>query len=261
MRGSRIEVQALDMAERGDSLALLRASIDRAGNFQSWRHGADCSPVWHPVSRDGQRLRSGFPSSLKPEGPPLPFVAKTWPPRSGSQTAAPGRYKGRVYKKKPLPRPSASKAAAAGAYKRPRDPREEDLEAQITDWAATEAPHASASDIAFMLWSLSAVESKNLVLVDAILVRANAQAREFSLTELAVAVRAIAALNVSPSANTMRDVLLRVADDADKFSRNTAEDMLRALHQSGLVSGAEPQDPSLPARRAVAALEHRCSNT
>ena len=236
--GSSYNAICKDMALHGDSIALLRASIDRAGNFQSWRHGADCSPAWHPVSRDGLRLRSGFPGAT-PEGPPLPLVAQG------------------------LPTPSTSEVAAVGAYKLPRtesasgDPSREDLEARITEWASAEAPHAAAGDIAFMLWSLSAVESKNLVLVDALIVRANAQAHEFSPTELAMAVKAIAELNVRPSTLAVRDVLLRVEDAADKFSRNAAEDVLRSLRTSGL----SRQDTSLPARRAVAALEQRCNTT
>ena len=226
---------------RQDSLVLLRPSIDPAtGNFHSWRRDADLPPARPSITQDGQRLRRGFPGRgedpLAGQRPALP------PPRPQESAPSPGPSK-RPFQK------FASEDASAEAER-------QHIEAQIVQWADSEAPYAGASDIAFMLWSLSAVGSKNMALADALIVRANSQAREFSTTQLTMTMSAIADISIIPRALAVRDLLHRIEVLAGELSHRKAGETLRALHKSGLSRQLGVEQ----ARRAVAALQHRLSS-
>lgn len=219
-----------------DSLALLRPSIDPAtGNFYRWRRDADLPSV----TQDGQRLRRGFPG----RGADALVVQRPASPQPRPQESTPSAAPKRPFQN------FASEDASAEAER-------QHIEDQIVQWADSEAPYAGASDIAFMLWSMSAVGSKNMALADALIVRANSQAREFSTTQLTMAMSAIADIGIIPRALAAKDLLHRVEVLAGNLSRRKAGETLRALHKSGLSRQLGVEQ----ARRAVAALQHRLSS-
>jgi hypothetical protein len=119
----------------------------------------------------------------------------------------------------------------------------------LEKWAQQEARQTTAQDLSMMLWCLASVGSQNQELMRALAVRANALAKYFTASQMAMSWRALGRLSVAVDTAMVGELLQKVEELAPQLLPRHAGQIWRAMCKCGVRNS-----------RAFAVVRHRIAS-
>lgn len=109
-----------------------------------------------------------------------------------------------------------------------------DLGKELKAWAWSEGHHSAPADIALVLCSLAAVNSKDKVLINALTLRANLLAGSFSSLQMAMIWQALADLGETPAPAAIDEMVQQVMKIAATFKVRHAKQTVASMQKCGV---------------------------